>query len=761
MNKNITSIFFLVTSLILPFFLGLTGWVDANPVNLDKNPQIHLQYASFDPLQGEPALSFKSAKEPLSEKGALYLVQFEGPVHEEWKSAVSGSGVKLYDYIPDYAFIASIPATVVEDIQALPFVRWVGRYHTAYRIDDALAKYTLETPASNNNTPSLTISVITVPGLNLQSLFEVVKNLGGEILYQSSNEFNGYLRIGMPTDQIHALASIEEVLWVEPYYQPTTLNDVAGGEILNAESVRASLGLYGQGQTAAVADTGLDVGTTGSAMSDDFEGRIVAGQAICAKFGGRSTWNDVDGHGTHVSGSVLGNGILSGSQPNSNNYGNSYAGVAPKAGIVFQSIDNGGDPGLECVPSNLKDDLIKPAYDQGARVHNNSWGGATGDSSNPYGGYNSLAQAADQAAWTYKNLLLVFAAGNSGKDSNSNGVVDPDSLLSPGTAKNVLSVGATENYRPEKNLTWSSFNGFPVNPIANDRVANNNNGMAAFSSRGPTDDGRIKPDVVAPGTYIISARSHDPNAGEGWGVVNNHYMYNGGTSMATPLTSGAVLLVREWLSKFRSISNPSAALLKALVINGAKNISPGQYGTGSTQEIPSLLPNGVSGWGGVDLVNSLRPENQQIWLTDETSGLSTGGTKSYSITPNQPGSNAGGTLSVSLVWIDYPGNPSAGKALVNDLDLEVIAPNGQHFYGNSGLYTAGNCLRNNQWDACNTVEGLRIVEPLKGSYSVIVHGANIPNGPQPFALVISGDCVNSGCVTYDHFLFVPRLGQKK
>jgi len=97
-----------------------------------------------------------------------------------------------------------------------------------------------------------------------------------------------------------------------------------------------------------------------------------------------------------------------------------------------------------------------------------------------------------------------------------------------------------------------------------------------------------------------------------------------------------------------------------------------------------------------------------------------------------------------LAWTDYPGEPSAARALVNDLDLEVIAPDGTHYYGNEGLYTSGQCLRNGKWDACNNVEGVIIPNAPYGNYTVIVHGANVPQGPQPFALAASGDYLQEG-----------------
>lgn len=97
---------------------------------------------------------------------------------------------------------------------------------------------------------------------------------------------------------------------------------------------------------------------------------------------------------------------------------------------------------------------------------------------------------------------------------------------------------------------------------------------------------------------------------------------------------------------------------------------------------------------------------------------------------------------VTLAWTDFPGEPAAAKVLVNDLDLEVIAPNGAHYYGNQGVYASGQCLRDGKWDQCNNVEGITIPNAQHGAYTIIVRGINVPHGPQPFALVASGDTLH-------------------
>ncbi|MEA3396340.1 MAG: S8 family serine peptidase, partial [Chloroflexota bacterium] len=631
------SILFTLSALLTLSFLPTPA------ATLPPPPLIRLQYATFNPLGGEPDVPAAQRPNVQTSRPATYLLQFAGPMHDDWKARVEAAGARLYGYVPDYAFIARMTPAVVERVQALPFVRWVGLYHPAYRLAPTLTQDAIR------HTQYVTLTIQTLPNADLDRLAKQVQALGGDVQRQSANDFAGYLRLTLLATHLSDLAALDEVLWVEPYFEPQLYNDVGGGAIMRASEVRTSLGLYGSDQIVAVADTGLDVGTTGTAMSDDFEGRIVEGQAICAYFqGGRTTWNDFDAHGTHVAGSVLGSGQNSGSNPTAHQYGGSFAGVAPESQLVFQSIDHAPGGGLECIPEDLSTYIFGPAYDLGARVHTNSWGGPTGGTEqNPeYGGYTTQAQAADQAAWTYKDLLILYAAGNSGVDANADGVVDPDSMGSPGTAKNVLTVGASENVRLDTINTWGGDD-YPVPPINGDLVADNADGMAAFSSRGPTDDGRIKPDVAAPGTNIISARSHDPDAGTGWGVYDGDYLYMGGTSMSTPLTAGGAAVVREWLTRIKSVANPSGALMKAVLINGAADMSPGQYT--SPQEIPAARPNNVTGWGRVDLVGSVDPPSpRQVWLNDHTTGLSTGGSVEY-------------TLSISASQVQGRGEGETGR----------------------------------------------------------------------------------------------------
>jgi hypothetical protein len=505
--------------------------------------------------------------------------------------------------------------------------------------------------------------------------------------------------------------------------------------------------LFGAGQVIAVADTGLDTGDV-AAMSPDFAGRIVATHILSTVV---SDWGDGLGHGTHVAGSVAGAGVQSGANPAAGEYSGSFAGVAPEAGLVIQAFDavpaTGAIIGLD--PDYYH--LFAQAYADGARLHTNSWGDPTGPASNPeaeFGGYPFGAQRTDQFVWEHPDMTIFFAAGNSGKDGtpielfpgvsiclDGNGVIDEDSLFFPGTAKNVITVGATESDRSTGgfgSLPWLGLGFcFAAAPVASDSIANNPSGMAAFSSRGPTDDGRLKPDIVAPGTNIVSNKSHYPGATSLWAPheTNAHYVYSGGTSMATPLAAGTGVLARQWLVE-QGLTNPSAAALKATLLNTTADIAPGQYGAGSSQEIPFARPNSVAGWGRVDLGFIDAPSPYSLWVDDHTAGLATGETVNYTSIPARPLEVVDDSqpLRVMLAWTDPPASLSAAAQLVNDLDLVITGPDGVTYYGNG---VAGG-------DRINNIEGIIINNPPTGQYQLQVQAFNVPIANQPYALAVAG-----------------------
>lgn len=717
---------------------------------------------------------------------------------------LEASEIAILDYLPHLAYLVRASQEELSQIEQRPEVFWVGAYSPAFRIDPLL-DFVIEA------NPSQQIQVRAIFDGALDKEFKTILDrlaaLGLTDIQYVRRAHDWSIRGSGQAVSARDIALLPGCLWVERYVAPRLSNNTArssqnivtgrgalNGPIMDVEDVWAR-GIRGEGQIASASDTGLSTGNLatlhqdfGQVGSETNPPRILAGYGL----GRAGNWNDDQttggGHGTHTSGSIVGNGFRSGSSPSTNSFpAGSYTGTAPKAQFVFQSImDSGGN--LGGIPADLNT-LFQQAYDDGARVHSNSWG------SNSSGAYTLFSQEVDQFTWRNPDMVITYAAGNSGNDTASpgpvDGIINRDSMGAPATAKNCISVGASENYLPGfvyefpagdctssngiEQKTWGWFNAtnFATAPISSDLMADNANGMGAFSSRGPTDDGRFKPDLVAPGIAIISTRTDVNQAYEQWGIcaipvgVRPYYITQGGTSMANPLTAGAATLVRQyyadgWHANNSAITNaapvpahefnPSAALVKATLINGAWDMNPGQYGTGATREIPPgwdtgmTLPNNAEGFGRVDVEKSLFPGSgfqdaagRLLKIHDVTPGLQTGGSSNFTF---DVGGN-GDPLIVTLVWTDPQAATGAGPKLVNNLDLTVTAPGGATTYFPNGVDKTSGA------DTVNNVEQVKVTNPANGQWTITVAGTNVPGNAesgsttQPFALVISGEsCTN-------------------
>ncbi len=587
-----------------------------------------------------------------------YLITFTGPIMPEWKSQLSDKGVAFSSYVPDYSFIVkNMDPSLKNEIKEFNFVSSITPYNPGSKYDSSLSNKKLFQHKAYFN-------VLSYNDAKAEEVINQIYNLNAEILFASENKVKVYALYS----QLDSISEIQGVSWIEEAPKYEISNDVAS-VIISANSSWENYNLSALNQTVAISDSGLDTGYDNN-ISEDFKGKVT----LFNWYG--SSADDTNGHGTHTTGSEAGSG---------NNSEGQFKGMAYNAAIVFQAI--GDDAGTNNVypPDNLSDLFIE-AYDNGARVHSNSWG-----STSNLGDYTSDSKTIDDFMWNYTDFLVVFSAGNKGSGLNT--------VEFPSTSKNGLSIGATENYRVDKGGN-----------------ADNIDELASFSSRGPTDDGRIKPDLAAPGTYIVSAKSSlgVSSCTELYGS-NGNYSYCSGTSMAAPIAAGAAALVREYYTNLGF--NPSAALVKATLINGAMDIG---YG----------IPSNETGWGRINLSESLSPPKPRVTnYTEYTQGLSTGESISFYYNVY----NDSFPLKITVVWTDYPGDTSANKALVNDINLIVTSPDGSVFNGNDHIEQF-----NDEVDDTNNVEQVNISNTSLGSYTINISGFNIPNGPQPFALVISG-----------------------
>jgi serine protease AprX len=250
--------------------------------------------------------------------------------------------------------------------------------------------------------------------------------------------------------------------------------------------------------------------------------------------------------------------------------------------------------------------------------------------------------------------------------------------------------------------------------------------MAAFSSRGPCDDRRIKPDIVAPGTDIVSTRSDIAPDDHFWGLVDDNpaYAYMGGTSMACPLVAGCAALVRQYFVDERD-SSPSAALLKATLVNGARWLS----GPDSVAD-REARPNFHQGFGAVNLTTTvpnpaepdLRLEFVDCWETPNLQLGETGERRRFQVDVD-----AGMPLRLCMAYTDLP-----GRSLQNDLSVMVQDPTGAKIAGNTGLPEI------TKSDVDNNVEVIRVDDPAPGRWLIQVFARNLLRPPQDYALVVTG-----------------------
>ena len=686
---------------------------------------IRLQFATFDPLVDEPELpqSLRLTGYADGESGP-YVVQFQGPVQTEWKDALREAGVQIDSYVPDYAFIVRMDEETRDQLQSLSFVRWVGMYQPAYKVSPNVAA----NPTGLYRVHAASWADLDAVRGSLVALDTGVGDRGSSLVIHAR------------PDQIAQIAQLPDVLWIEAFHFFEIHNDKATG-IMNAATSWGQ-GYTGAGQIVTIADTGLDTGVDNPGINGDmhldFDNRVThirswpvaAWPGVITNPVADDGAADKDsGHGTHVAGSVAGNGARSGGLTKGPAYG---------ATVTFQAVEQyttwaDGTPDgyyLTGIPDDLND-LFQESYGWGARIHTNSWG------SDAKGEYRVTSQQADLFAWSKKNFTILFSAGNEGVDANIDGYVDEDSMGAPATAKNVITIGASDNlrstggYNPPGCSTWFECWGgdYPTNPTRSDRISDNAGELAAFSSRGPTDDGRIKPDLVAPGTNILSTHSSQTTK-TGWGPgPSTFYMYMGGTSMATPLAAGAAAVVRHYLDSGETHTNPSSALIKAILINSAVDISG--YGVAS-QEAGKPIPNNHEGWGRINLAAATNGINR-AFVDDPSLTLTTNRAYTFTFTAT----NSTIPLKASLVWTDYPGTPAASIQLVNNLDLALTAPDGSTaYYGNN--FSGGWSSAGGVGDGLNNVENVYVQSPATGVWTIHVVGSNVPHGPQPYALVVSG-----------------------
>jgi serine protease AprX len=453
----------------------------------------------------------KAAATPQSRPPYIQVIRFNAPVREEWLAVVEETDCKILTPIGSSTFVVRCPnKESVARLNQLGGLSFVRDYVPEVQLNpDSFAGV---------NSPLAAAATPAPPGALIATYFEEEDQKRAKRSLRRKKIRNladaGATALVIDLTASDDLRRDVQTIITQPglrSLQEQKLNNIRNdvARLIIADRLvtanQNGLGLTGRGEIVAVADTGLDTGKVAN-IHLDFQGRVSNIQSFPIRPSAVS-WVDnpgaddgpadiYSGHGTHVCGSVLGSGAkaVDLGLP-------SIQGLAPEAELVFQAIEQTAQwkqeyidaytarfgrppaPGaLLGIPDDIQE-LFQSAYDQNARIHSNSWGG--GDP----GVYDKQCLDLDHFVWEHKDFLVVVAAGNDGADVNpQGGGIDAGSVTSPAIAKNCLTVGASENNRPEfKTENYGSWwpSDYPKVPFKTDPMTDNTDDIVAFSSRGP------------------------------------------------------------------------------------------------------------------------------------------------------------------------------------------------------------------------------------------------------------------------------------
>ena len=671
-------------------------------LNVSASNFVRLTAATFD------SHNFESSNLLMESEGQkLWIVTFNQPITEKNKQELVLNDFEVLDFIPDQSLLVRGDRKN-QELKATD--QWIP-YQPAWKWSPYMRK-----PSITTDTEPRLVIIRSFKSSETQKLIGKVEQLQRTLVLHQSSPF---VVVRSYDSDLFKISEFFEVAFLQdlPQFEtlaidlgqserqvpnPSRTGFETGTKVMNMDQLWDA-GYKGSGQIVAMGDTGLDRGDLNQ-IHPDFSKAIIKGKNF-APYG--KSWEDPMGHGTHVAGSIVSRGVQS---------DQAFKGAAFEADLIAHSLWSQMLNNM-MVPTKLGE-LFAAAQKDGAKFHTNSWGSAKN-----FGAYDAFARQVDEYSFNHPDFLILFSAGNSGVDRSGDGRIDADSIGSPGTAKNALTVGASENYELSGGIQRkiselrNAKEIWGVDPIFSSKVSDNPKGIAMFSSRGPTDDGRIKPDLVAPGTNILSTRSFHSKSTDLWGRYDDYYVWSGGTSMSTPLVAGAAAVTREVLQKRFNIQNPSATLIKGILMATSEDLFPGQYGFGgAAQEQLSRRPNFDQGYGLVNAskVLELNPE----WLIENRKGLATGELKEIEIELQTEQK-----LNILVVWNDAPANENVAKTLVNDLALEVTGPETE-FVSDDSI---------NNWRHFEKTS-------KPGIYKIRVVGRQIPmgiNGKQPYSLIIN------------------------
>lgn len=727
---------------------------------------IILQAGIFDPAaQQLDTRAIGTAAAPVAGSGYA-IVQFHPSQLKQQREALRARGVEFLGYVPNNAYYVRLNGNALAEVAQSAGVRWAGAVQPAMKLDPTLWQAARANSVARRADGGYEIIVHAFQGVSSMAVASQIRaRVPGADVTQRSERADAapYVRVKAAAADLDALidaaTAVDGVYHVAPWIETETTNaagiaalqgnftgncpgsgPICTGPTPAGESRTPMFdqGITGTGQIVAVADSGTTPNAAWFTTLDKGDGphteitfaenpppvppalgtlhpdnKIIA---YWTQPGGPVDYDFTSGHGTHTTGTVVGDaagtfGTTSyvPSTPYLPNH-DLADGMAPNAQLLMQ--DAGPTSATSIIIQDFEGTLLQ-AYGAGARVHNNSWGAKTG------GQYSGNDENLDRVTFDNEGLLVVVSAGNDVAGAMATG--------SPGNAKNALTVAALGH--------------------------GGNLAKASYSNAGPTRDGRMKPDLAAPGSSTISAKN-------GTSVTNTITApltaANSGTSMAAPTVSGNAVLARQYFAdgfyprgyrydglptdrvfadgfdgdipvvgELADVHHPSGAVMKAVLLNGTVPTTS-----------PATVPNTGTGWGRPWLDGNLwfkdtmpggdDSRRLRVFERPNAAGLETGDVNEYVIDNVE----AGVEFRATLTWFDAEAPAGTASALVNNLDLEVVAPDSQVYLGNQ--FSSSASVPGGSADAKDTVEQVRFVTPVAGRYTLRVKAASVPGNGRPY-----------------------------
>ena len=703
----------------------------------------------------------------------LQLVQFDGPIQPEWVAQLKSDGFQVVDYIPENAYLVYGGTAATKSLQArAKHVKWQGAYLAGDKIHPrARPAAAAERRALTGEDDLFAVQLVLDETANAETL-ALLAGLAKEPLLRN-NAFRHYRNIVVRMDpaEVENVAARTDVISIAPYVLPKKLDErqgmiVAGQLTGNGPSAPgymawlASKGFTQQqfadsGLVVDVCDSGIDNGTN----KPNHFGLYVSGntgqasRVVYNRLEGTpntgSTLQGCDGHGNLNAHIIGGYNDSSSGFPHQDSGGFRYGlGIAPfvKLGssVIFD-VANFTSPDYE--------DMISRAYRDGAKISSDSWGADTAGGydidAQQYDALVRDAQPADSAVPVAGNqgMTIVFAAGNAGSAAGTVG--------SPGTAKNVITVGAAENVHSHAITNKGAATLGTDGCDTADDEANSANDIVGFSSRGPCSDGRVKPEIVAPGTHVTGGVGQNVRTMTGTGTAltcfdasgvcglkdnsgnyvsffptnQQFYSTSSGTSHSTPAVAGGAALVYQYFLN-QAWGAPSPAMVKAYLMNSARYMTGVDAGDNlwSNDQGMGMMNLGTAFDGTARILRDQVPAD-----TFTASGQSRA-ISGLVVDSGKP-------VRVSLSWTDAPGSTS-GSSYNNNLNLTVVA-GGKTYLGN--VFNGSVSTNGGTADAKNNSESVFLPAGTTGAVTVVVTAANVnsdgvpnvePALDQDYALVI-------------------------